>query len=178
MSKAKGPQHLKLDYLLMLLVSLALIGVSFYFRDELSHFSTLGLLGIFIVNIIGSATLFLPAPAIASVVAGGFLFNPISVAIVAALGSAIGDMVGFLLGHSGKEIFLKKNSFWYKFLKQAFHRFGAIFIIIFSFIPNPLFDAIGIFAGVFSYSPIKFFFYVLVGRFLRNLLLAYLGASF
>lgn len=162
----------------MLLVSLALIGGSFYFRDELSHFSSLGLLGIFIVNIIGSATLFLPAPAIASVVAGGFLYNPISVAIVSALGSAIGDMVGFLLGHSGKEIFLKKNSFWYKILKDTFHRFGALFIIVFSFIPNPIFDAVGIFAGVFSYSPIKFFFYVLVGRFLRNLLLAYLGASF
>lgn len=178
MVKNKGLQHLKLDYLLMLIVSLALIGVSFYFRDELSHFSSLGLLGIFIVNIIGSATLFLPAPAIASVVAGGFLYNPLFVAVIAALGSAIGDMVGFLLGHSGKEIFLKKSSFWYKFFKQTFHRFGALFIIVLSFIPNPLFDAVGIFAGIFSYSPIKFFFYVLVGRFLRNLLLAYFGASF
>lgn len=162
----------------MLLVSLVLIGASYYFRDELSHFSSLGLLGIFLMNIIGSATLFLPAPAIATVVAGGFLYNPFSVAVVSALGSAIGDMVGFLLGHSGKEIFLKKNSFWYKILKETFHRFGALFIIVFSFIPNPLFDAVGVFAGVFSYSPVKFFIYVLIGRFFRNLLLAGIGSAF
>lgn len=178
MAKEKPQKHFKFNYLLMLFVSIALIILSFHFRNELSHFSSLGLLGIFIINIVGSATLFLPAPAIATVLAGGFLYNPLSVAVVSALGSAIGDMVGFLLGHSGKEILLKRNSFWYKILKETFHKFGAIFIIIFSFIPNPVFDAVGIFAGVFSYSPVKFFFYVLIGRFLRNLLLAYLGSYF
>ena len=171
-------KHFKRNYFLLFLASIAFVAVSYYFRTELTHLGSLGLLGIFIINILGSATLFLPAPAIATVVAGGFLYNPLFVAILSALGSAIGDMVSFALGHSGKEIFLKKNSFWYKVLKLTFHRFGAAFIILFSLIPNPIFDAVGIFAGIFSYSPIKFFFYVLVGRFLRNLLLAYLGASF
>ena len=168
----------KLKYILLFIVSFIVIFLSFYYRAELAHLGSLGIIGIFIINIIGSATLFFPAPAIATVVAGGIVFNPLLVAVVAALGSGIGDMVGFALGHSGKHIFLKRDSFWYKIFKEVFHKWGALFIIFFSFIPNPIFDAVGIFAGIFSYSPIKFFVYILIGRFLRNILLAYLGASF
>lgn len=161
----------------MFLASIVIVFLSFYFRDELSHLGSLGLLGIFIINILGSATLFLPAPSIASVFAGGIVYNPFLVAVIAAIGSAIGDMIGFVLGHSGKHIFIKKDSFWYNIFKETFHKFGPILIIVFAFIPNPVFDAVGIVAGIFSYSPVKFFVYVLIGRFLRNLFLAYLGSA-
>ena len=171
-------KNLKLDSLIILIVSILIIGLSFYFRDELSKFSSLGLLGIFLINLIGSATLFVPAPGIATVVAGGFLYNPLFVAIVSALGSAVGDLVGYALGHSGKEVLFKNHPFWYKVLKETFHKFAAIFIIFFSFIPNPIFDFVGIFAGVFHYSLYKFLVYVLIGRFLRNLLLAGIGSIF
>jgi membrane protein YqaA with SNARE-associated domain len=168
----------KLKYSFLLISSLLIVCLSFYFRNEIAHLGSLGLIGIFIVNIIGSATLFLPAPGIATVVAGGFVYNPFLVAIIASIGSAIGDMIGYVLGNSGKEVLIKKDSFWYDVFKEVFHKFGAIFIILFSFIPNPLFDAVGIFAGVFKYPIYKFFIYTLIGRFMRNLLLAYLGASF
>lgn len=168
-------KHFKRNYFILFFVSLGLIFLSFYFRDELAKLGSFGILGIFLINLVSSITLFLPAPAIATVVAGGFLYNPLVVAIVSALGSAIGDFVGYILGKSGKEVLLKKNSFWYNIFKETFHKFGAIFIIVFSFIPNPLFDAVGLVAGLFSYSPRKFFMYVLIGRFLRNLFLAYGG---
>lgn len=172
----KKEKHYKRNYIILLIVSLLLISVSFFFRDQLSKFSELGLLGIFLINLFSSITLFLPAPGIATVVAGGFLYNPILVALVAALGSAIGDFVGYILGRSGKEIFLKRNSFWYNIFKETFHKFGALFIILFSMIPNPIFDAIGLIAGLFSYSPVRFFIYIFIGRLLRNLLLAGIGS--
>jgi membrane protein YqaA with SNARE-associated domain len=174
-SKSK---HFKRNYLILLFVSLGLILLSFYFRGELTQLGNFGILGIFLINLISSITLFLPAPAIATVVAGGFLYNPLVVAVVSALGSAVGDFVGYILGKSSKEVLIKKNSFWYNIFRETFHKFGAIFIIIFSFIPNPVFDVVGLVAGLFSYSPIRFFMYVLIGRFLRNLLLAYLGSAF
>lgn len=167
-----------LKYLFLLVVSVVTVFLSFYFRADLSKLGSFGLLGIFTINIIGSATLFIPAPAIATVVAGGIVYNPFFVAVFAALGSGIGDMIGYVLGKSGKEIIFKKDTFWYHIFKETFHKFGALFIIVFAFIPNPVFDAVGILAGIFSYSPVKFFVYVLIGRFLRNLFLAYLGASF
>ena len=171
-------QNLKLGSLIILIVSLLIIGLSFYFRTELSKFSSLGLLGIFLINLIGSATLFVPAPGIATVVAGGFLYNPLFVAVVSALGSAIGDMVGYALGHSGKEVLFKNHPFWYKIFKEAFHKFAAVFIIFFSFIPNPIFDFVGVIAGIFHYPAHRFLIYVLIGRFLRNLLLAGIGSTF
>lgn len=169
---------LKLKYPILLLISVGVIAISFYFRAELASLGKWGLLGIFLINIIGSATLFIPAPAIATVVAGGVVFNPLLVAVVAALGSAIGDMIGFVLGRSGEEILFKKKSFKYNLTKDLFKQFGGIAIIIFSFVPNPFFDGIGIIAGIFAFSPKKFFIYTLLGRFFRNLLLAYLGSSF
>ncbi len=169
---------LKYKFPILFIISVLVIAASFYFRSELVAFGKWGLLGIFLVNVLGSATLFIPAPAIATVVAGGIIFNPLLVAIVAALGSAVGDMIGFALGRSGKEFLFKKGSFKYNLTRDLFHKFGPVLIILFSFIPNPVFDAVGVFAGIFAYPPVKFFAYTLVGRFLRNLLLAYLGASF
>jgi len=174
----KNGINTRTKHIFLLLTSIAIIFLSFYFRDEFLRLGSLGILGIFIINVIGSATLFLPAPGIASVIAGGIVFSPFIVAVVAALGSAIGDMVGYILGRSGKEVFLKKDSFWYTIFREIFHKYGFLFIVLFSFIPNPFFDAIGIVAGLFSYNPVRFFVYVLIGRFLRNLALAYLGAAF
>lgn len=173
----KSNQTLK--YLILLLVSVGTVLLSFYFQDQLARLGSWGLLGIFLINIVGSATLFIPAPAIATVLAGGIIYNPLLVAILAALGAAIGDFIAYILGRSGKEVLFKKKSLWYEVFREMFHkRWGAFFILAFSIIPNPFFDAVGIVAGIFSYSPIKFFIYVLLGRFIRNLLIAYFGSLF
>ena len=169
---------LEYKFPILFLLSAGVILLSFYFRTELAGLGRWGLLGIFLVNILGSATLFIPAPGIATVVAGGIIFNPLLVAVVAAIGSAIGDMIGFALGRSGKEFLFKKGSFKYNFTKDMFHKFGPALIIFFALVPNPVFDAIGLFGGIFAYPPKKFFVYTLTGRFLRNLLLAFIGSSF
>lgn len=159
-------------------LSIFVIFGTFFFQDKLSQFRALGLLGIFILNFFSSVTIFLPAPGIATVVAGGALYNPILVGIFAGLGAALGDMVGFILGKSGKEVFLKKKEgFKYAVFKDLFLHYGTWVIFIFAFIPNPLFDAIGIIAGAFSYPPKKFFIVMLISRVLRNLVLASIGAK-
>ncbi|MFH1832934.1 MAG: VTT domain-containing protein [Candidatus Levyibacteriota bacterium] len=163
---------MKKTYLLIFVASLVLVALAFFFQDKLSHFRTLGLLGIFLINFFGSATIFLPAPAIVSVVAGGMIYPPILVALISALGGAFGDGLGFLLGHSSKEVFkLKKHKFLYPTLEDLFKKYGAIIIVVFAFIPNPLFDAIGILAGIFSFSPGRFFTFLFLGRLLRNIIL-------
>lgn len=168
----------KYKFLILFVFSSAIIGLSFLFQSQLAELGKWGLLGIFVLNILGSATLFIPAPAIATVVAGGLVYNPLLVAVIAAVGSAIGDMIGFGLGRSGKEFLFKKGSFKYNLTRDLFNQFGPLIIILFAFIPNPVFDAVGVFAGIFMYPPKKFFVYILIGRFLRNLLLAFIGSSF
>lgn len=168
---------MKKSYLLIFLLSLIVIFLAFFFQARLLQLKTLGLLGIFLINLLGSATIFLPAPAIASVVAGGMLYPPFSVALVSAVGATLGDGLGFLLGHSSKEIFmLKRHKFLYPTLKDLFHQYGSIMIFVFALIPNPVFDAIGILAGIFSFSPVRFFILLFLGRLIRNVILAQFSA--
>lgn len=164
-------------HLIILLASIALIVLAFIFREKLAEFKNLGLLGIFLINFFGNATVLLPAPAIATVVAGGALYPPLFVAIVSALGASLGDMVGFFLGLSGKNLFIKNHHKRYMMLKNLFHKAGDIIVLLFAFIPNPFFDVIGLAAGIFHFSPIRFFILMLLGRFVRGLLLAYLGSA-
>lgn len=163
----------------MFVLSLGLIYLAFLFSERLSEFRSLGLLGIFFINFLGSATLFLPAPAIATVVAGGILYPPLAVAVVSALGSALGDVIGFLLGHSGKHVvFGKKPPKRIKAIFKQFRRFGNLLIFVAALIPNPFFDLIGIIAGALSFSLYRFFALLFLGRLIRDLLLAYTGFVF
>lgn len=163
--------------LITFIATLLLVVIGYLFRDNIYELKSFGLLGIFLINFFGSATLFLPAPAIASVVAGGAYYPFLPVAIFASVGATLGEMVGFFLGHSGRKILSKRKDGPYLYIKSHFRKLGDVFIFLFALIPNPFFDAIGILAGVFHYAPLRFFLIVLVGRFLRNLLLALVGAG-
>src|SRR5438477_79993 len=109
---------MKTKAFLMLICSLFIIFVAFQFQNKLSEFRTLGLIGIFLINFFGSATIFLPTPAIASIVAGGALYPPLMVAFAAALGGALGEITGLLLGHSGRMMFIKDHHKAYKTIKH------------------------------------------------------------
>ena len=158
-------------------VSILVILLAVIFRDRLSELEQLGLLGIMLINFLASATIFLPAPAIATVVAGGALYSPLSVALSSSFGAATGDVVGFLLGHSGKNLFYKKHHTTFLVVKDLFHTFGGILIFLVAFIPNPFFDVVGILAGFVHYPLMRFFALILVGRLIRNFLLASFGSA-
>lgn len=159
-------------------LSILLIWLAFHFEHRLEHFRSLGLLGIFLINLIGSSTLFLPAPAIASVVAGGALYPPLLVGLSAALGASFGDMLSYFLGRAGTHVILNHSQhiIYVKF-KTYFSKFAGPLIFIFALIPNPFFDAIGILAGASEYPPTRYFLIMFAGRLLRNVLLAFLGAK-
>ena len=150
-----------------------------YFKDYFAHSKGLGLLGIFLINLFGSATFFVSGPAFLTVVTGGGLYNPVLVAVVASLGAAIGDLVSFLIGSSGRELTKQKleSKKWFKLLDDLFKRFGSWVVLIFAIIPNPLFDAVGLVAGVFGVSIKRFFVLTLFGRFIRFGILALIGAK-
>ena len=161
------------------LSSLVLSIAFYYFRDLFKEATSLGILGLFAVNLISSAGFFLSGPAFLTVIAGGNLYPPILVASVAAIGACLGDMIGFLFGHSGRKL-AKKSLDRHKtirFLEKHFHKHGMLIIFIMAIIPNPLFDAVGILAGVLNYPPLKFFAIMLIGRFIRYWVLAQFGSA-
>lgn len=168
-------------YAFLIFSSSILLSVIFYeYRDFFRHTTSVGLLGLFVINFVSSAGFFVSGPAFLTIITGGNLYPPILVAVVAAFGACLGDMIGFLFGHSGRKLLKKQldKHLIIRFLEKHFHRHGALITFILAVIPNPLFDAIGVLAGVVNYPPVRFFAIMFVGRFIRYWALAQVGARF
>jgi uncharacterized membrane protein YdjX (TVP38/TMEM64 family) len=147
----------------------------FIFKDKFTHLQGFGLLGLFVISIIGNATIILPAPVILTAFVGGAIFNPITVTLVVALGATIGELTGYLAGYGGQEIIdgevkLGKVRGW-----MAKHGLWTLFIL--AAIPNPLFDLAGIIAGATRIPVYKYFVVVLLGKIIKFGVFAYLGAN-
>lgn len=162
-------------YVLTFGLSLFLIVLTFLFRDKLAELKTLGILGIFLINFFTTIVPFTPNVSFVSVVAGGNVYNPILVAFVSTLGGVLADAICYLLGRSGKTLFLKREHKFFKIVSDLFNKNGLVIIFVFALIPNPIFDALGILAGGLKYSFKKYFIAMFLGRLIRNLLLAYVG---
>lgn len=173
LNKLTKRQKYSLAFIFTLLFS---IGI-YFFQGNIAELKSFGLIGLFIISIIGGL-LFLPSPIIiASVLAAGRFYPPVVVALVASLGSSIGDILGYWVGYTGRQAFVDEEKIKNQIMEDLFHKFGGALVLLLSLIPNPFFDAIGVVAGLFRYPLKKFFIYVFVGRLIRNILLAYLGKA-
>src|SRR5712692_9795422 len=104
----------RFEYTLMIgsvLLMTAFAIAFFYFSTEISDLRSYGYAGLFLINLVGAASIFLPSPAGASVLGGGaflsdFLGVPafIWVGLVAGLAEAIGEFCGYAAGLGGRVI--------------------------------------------------------------------------
>lgn len=162
---------------LLILVSLFFVFVSINHRDLLLRFAKLGYAGLFITNFIGSAAIFTPAPVLIASFFGGNILNPVLVGFFSGLGSALGDLLGFLFGYGARTMingYLAKGK-WLGGFEDWFRKNSFLAIFILAFIPNPIFDACGLLSGALKVKPQNFFLATLLGRLLRNYILAFSG---
>ena len=104
------------------------------------------------------------------------MYNPILVALIGAVGSALGDGIGYFFGLSTQKVTnFKKHKILYNLLDFTFRKYGWWILIVGSIIPNPAFDFLGILAGLTSFSIKRFLIAVFIGRLIRNIGLAFLG---
>lgn len=162
--------------LLILIITIAAL-VFWYGRTHLDPqaFLVHGFLGIFVLNVLTAATIFLPLPGeVANVAAGAFL-NPLAVALVAASGAALGEMTAYLAGYFGRRLMPEKYEGRYAKAEHWMHRYGGFAVLLFAFIPMLIYDLIGIVAGSTRYHVGKFAAATFAGRVLRYLVYAYVG---
>ncbi len=164
---------------IIFLLSIALSIAFFIFRDFFKQSTSLGLIGLFTINFVSNASFFISAPAFLTVVAGGNLYPPILVALVSSLGATAGDSIGFAFGFTGRHLTKHKleKKRWFRILEKYFKKHGNWLLFVFALIPNPVFDAIGLIAGIFAYPFFRFFLIVWLGRFIRYFILASFGAT-
>ncbi|MBI3914805.1 MAG: VTT domain-containing protein [Chloroflexi bacterium] len=148
------------------------VGILF-FKDDLEQYAALGYPGIFLISVLGNATLILPVPAFAVVFATGAVLNPVLVGIAAGIGAGLGEMTGYLAGYGGS-ILIKSN--WHTRIRRLMNRWGAWLIFFMALIPNPFFDIGGLVAGAMKMPWWKFLIAVITGKMGRFVILGLSGA--
>ena len=157
-------QHQKILRVSPLLISIVFIATGLVlWTTGTFNIETVGYTSIFFLAFIGAALIFLPVSALAAVcVAVAVDLNPFVVAVVAASAESIGELTGYMAGMGGKSFF-ERNRFYLRF-KQLFLRYAGLTLVLFSIIPNPLFDIIGVAAGSILYPVKRFLLLVFIGK--------------
>jgi membrane protein YqaA with SNARE-associated domain len=154
----------------VLLISAALLLVPV----DYAALGAYGYLGVFLVTLLATGAIVLPVPYLVVIAQASLALDPILVALVAGLGSAIGESSGYLLGLAGRA--LAADAAWRRRAERWMARYGFVGVVALAFLPNPFFDATGAAAGALGYPWWRFTLAVLIGKTARFLLLGY-GAS-
>lgn len=137
--------------------------------------SNLGYFGIFLISLIGSSTIIFPLPAATFVFLAGAILNPLILGVVAGIGAALGELVGYSLGFGGRKITEKNFKAKLERAERMFEKYGG-FLVLILFAATPLpDDIVGIAGGVLKYEIKKFFSAVLIGKVIFHLILAFAG---
>jgi membrane protein YqaA with SNARE-associated domain len=133
-----------------------------------------GYLGIFLVSLLGSASIFFPIPYTVVLFTVGSLekFNPTLIAFASGLGSAVGEFSGYLLGLGGRKVISEKGKRNVEFLLKIFGRYGALAIFMFALTPLPD-DLLFIPLGVMRYGFIRAFIPAFLGKLCMSLIIVY-----
>ncbi len=159
-----------------LLALAAVIGICvaiFAWRKQLAGLGVYGYPGIFLVSLIGNATVILPAPSLAIVFVAGSSLAPLLVGLAAGTGEALGEMTGYLLGVSSGGIV--EHGLRYAQIQYWMERKGLWVIFLLSLVPNPFFDLAGISAGALGVPAWRFLAACWAGKVIKTTLVAWTG---
>ncbi len=169
----------KIKGTLIVLITIAIIGAILLNINyiQLYNWKGLGYFGVFIVMLITSATVVFPIPGLAVATLAGPFANPILLGIFGGVGSALGELTGYMIGYGGREIIDGKRIKEYNEIKNKLKKKNEDAIILFALAltPNPLFDVAGIAAGALKYPLWKFLLITTPGKIIKVILFAYLG---
>ena len=165
----------KLFRILIIALMIAISVAIFMLRDDFARIAALGYPGIFLVSLLGNATLILPAPSLFLVFAMGSVLPPILVGLAAGLGSALGELSGYLAGYGGRAVIDRRDI--YTRMDGYMRRAGGVTIFVLSLIPNPLIDVAGIAAGALHYPLWRFLLICWLGKTIKTTLVAWAGAQ-
>ena len=163
-----------LTQLLALMLALLLLALIAVFRSRIMELVGYGYLGVFILSVLGSATIVVPVPGLALVFTLGGTLNPLLLGLVSGVGGTLGETTGYLLGYGGR-VAIENMSLYHR-VEGWMKRWGAATIFVLAVIPNPVFDVAGAAAGALRFPLWKFLIYGGAGRIVKHTFVAFAGA--
>lgn len=136
-------------------------------------------LGVLFISFLGSTSIIFPIPYTLIILVLGInhLVDPLILTVAGGLGSAIGELSGYVLGFYGAKLVSAERRKKMEFFVKIFNKYGPIVIFIFALTPLPD-DLIFIPLGILHYNFWKVFIASLSGKLLMCFLLAYFGNIF
>jgi len=139
-------------------------------------FGRWGYLSVFAISLLSSATVLIPAPGLAVVFAMGSALDPLTLGIVAGIGSGLGELSGYIAGASGRGLILRNKGFhshlhWF----TTRYTYPALFVL--AILPLPVFDIAGVIAGALKMRVSHFLAVVISGKIIKHVLVAMVGAG-
>lgn len=141
--------------------------IIFLLRDKIEQVNNISYLGLLLLCFLANSTVLLPAPSLMIAASCALIMNPFLVAFFAALGSTLGEFVGYAFGTLTKDLSPKFQKLLDKLVSKVNNQ--TILVFIMAVLPLPLFDIIGIYSGGTKMSLIKFAIACFVGKFIKLL---------
>lgn len=133
---------------------------------------------VFLTSLASNLTIIAPVPfAVSILIAASTKWNPALVALSAGLGGSIGELSGYYAGYLGRKVAIPEARIWHGRFERWINRWGLW--AIFSLAAQPLlpFDVAGLVAGAARMPVRKFFPALFLGRVIKYLFFAYVGAE-
>ena len=178
--KASAPTTKPWLTILQIVGVLAIVVGAFWLgtqRELVQRFSQWGYLSSFLISLIGSATVILPAPGLALILALGAHLNPVLLGVVAGFGSGLGELSGYLAGKASRNLVSRQGRF-NSILHLMTTRYTSPVLFFLAILPLPVFDFAGILAGALRMPILRFLTIVISGKIIKHVGAAYLGAEF
>lgn len=159
---------------------LAAANVALYFllpNELIESLGDFGYLGAFGSAAIANATVLVPVPYYPLLLRLGQSLNPLGVAVAAAAGSVIGELVAYFVGRSGRGA-VEQSRYYDWVHRQLSHRWRApLALFALSAPPSPFFDVAGLLAGALGVPLWIFVTATFLGRVVRMGLIVLLGQA-
>lgn len=156
----------------------ALINVGLYFLlppDLLERLGAFGPLSAFLSAALANATVIVPVPYYPLLIRLGQTFNPVEVALFAAAGSVLGELVAYWVGRSGRQA-VEQTRFYTWVQGQLQHPWRAPLVLFaLSAPPNPFFDVAGLLAGALGVPLWIYITATFLGRIIRMASVVWFG---
>jgi membrane protein YqaA with SNARE-associated domain len=162
----------------LVVISLGLVFLLQFLHKEmhlqLFHFSWLTYLIVLVTSFLFNLTVMVPVPfATAIMIASAQYWNPIVIALFAAIGGTLGEVSGYYAGYFGKKWATLDNMTGYKIVQGWVDKYGAWAIAFLALQPVIPFDIGGFIAGCAKMPILKFLLFLFIGKFPKYIIICY-----
>lgn len=155
---------------LEVILFISIIGLSigiFLKRDQIQDVGSAGYIGLLFLCFLANSTVLLPSPSLMMAASCALIMNPFLVAVFAALGSSLGELVGYAFGTVTQDLSPGFRKLMDR-LTEKIHN-ELVIVFLFAVLPLPLFDVVGIYSGGARMNLLKFFGACFAGKLIKML---------